>query len=263
MSNKSKHIHQAAALMRSQHTGVLSTHSVSMQGYPFGSVMPFLMTEEGNLVVYASDIAQHSRNMQKHNKVSLCVYDGKQSDSQASARVTVLGTAQADAVDAQLQEQYMAVFPQAKSYVQAHDFRFYLISTVRLRYIGGFGEIFWFSLDDWQSHMFNLAASAQGAIEHMHEDHSDALALIVAHQLQRPVIQGQVTMLSCYQHGFHYSCTTDPATDKDATHIGFICFKQPITKDHGLRQAMVVLTQEAKKNTECSNDKTETMNSTI
>jgi putative heme iron utilization protein len=261
MSNKSHHIHQAALLMRSQHTAVLSTHSVSMQGYPFGSVMPFLMTEEGNVVVYASDIAQHSRNMRKHNKVSLCVYDGKQSDSQASARITVLGTAELDAVDDQLQDQYMAIFPQAKSYVQAHDFRFYLISTERVRYIGGFGEIYWFSLDDWQSHMFSLAKSAQGVIEHMHEDHGDALALIVAQQLKRPIKEGQVTMLSCYQHGFHYSYTSDSANGEVTTHIGFTCFKQPITKDNSLRHAMVMLTQQAKTNVELSRDKTETISS--
>jgi putative heme iron utilization protein len=259
MNNKSYHIHQAALLMRSQHTAVLSTHSVSMQGYPFGSVMPFLMTEEGNLVVYASDIAQHSRNMKKHNKVSLCIYDGKQSDSQASARITVLGNAEVDTVDDPLQDQYMAIFPQAKSYVQAHDFRFYLISTERVRYIGGFGEIYWFSLDDWQSHMFSLAKSAQGAIEHMHQDHSDALALIVAQQLKRPIKQGQVTMLSCYQHGFHYSCTTDSANGEVTSHIGFICFKQPITKDHGLRHAMVLLTKEAKKASKLSSDKIKTI----
>ena len=261
MSNKSHHIHQAALLMRSQHTGSLSTHSVTMQGYPFGSVIPFLMTEEGNVVVFASDIAEHSRNMKKHNKVSLCVYDSKQSDSQASARVTVLGMAEADAVDDQLQDQYMALFPQAKSYVQAHDFRFYLISTERVRYIGGFGKIYWFSLDDWQSHMFSLAKSAQGAINHMHEDHSDALALIVAQQLKRPIKQGQVTMLSCYQHGFHYLCTADLASGEVTSHIGFTCFKQPITKEHGLRNAMVMLTQQARANAELAIDNTKTISS--
>jgi putative heme iron utilization protein len=160
MGNKSDQIHQAALLMRCQHTGCLSTHSATMQGCPFDSVMPFLMTEEGSLVIFASYIAEHSRNMKKHNKVSLRVYDGKQDDSQASVCVTVLGTAEVDAVDDQLQDQYMALFPQAKSYVQAHDFRFFLISTERVRYIGGFGKIYWFSLDDWQSHMFNLAKSA-------------------------------------------------------------------------------------------------------
>ena len=260
MSNKSYHIHQAALLMRSQHTAVLSTHSVTMQGYPFGSVMPFLMTEEGNLVVYASDIAQHSRNMKKNNKVSLCIYDGKQNDSQASARITVLGRAELDAVEDSLQDQYMALFPQAKSYVQAHDFRFYLISTERVRYIGGFGEIYWFSLDDWQSHMFSLAKSAQGAIEHMQQDHGDALALIVAQQLKRPIKEGQVTMLSCYQHGFHYSCKTGSASGEVTTHIGFTCFMQPITKEQGLRHAMVMLTQQARKSIDFSSDKTETIN---
>ena len=260
MSNKSYHIHQAALLIRSQHTGVLSSHSVSMPSYPFSSVMPFLMTEEGSIIVYASDITQHSRNMKKHNKVSLCICDGKQSDSLANVRITVLGNAEVDAVDDTLQDQYMAIFPQAGSYVQAHDFRFYLISTKCLRYICGFGEVYWFNLEDWQSHMFSLAKSAQGAIEHMHQDHGDALALIVAQQLKRPIKEGQVTMLSCYQHGFHYSCTTGSASGEVTTHIGFTCFMQPIVKEQGLRHAMVMLTQQARKSVDFSSDKTEIIN---
>jgi|GEM_PF-43184 putative heme iron utilization protein len=246
MSQKSYHIHQAALLMRTQHTGVLSTHSLSMQGYPFGSVMPFLMTQSGDLIVYASDIAQHSRNMKQHNKVSLCVYDNQQSDSQASARITILGTSKVDAVNAELQAQYMAVFPQAKAYVEAHDFRFYIISTQRVRYIGGFGEIYWFSQDEWQSHMFDLASSAPGAIEHMHEDHGDALALIVAKQLKRPISKDSVTMLTCFSHGFHYACPAQETNADKSVHVGFIPFSQPISKDHGLRHAMVILTKHAR-----------------
>ncbi|MFQ3192993.1 MAG: hypothetical protein ACI936_004147 [Paraglaciecola sp.] len=38
--------------------------------------------------------------------------------------------------------------------------------------------------------MFSLDKSAQDAIKHMHEDHSDALALIVAQQLKRPIKEG-------------------------------------------------------------------------
>jgi hypothetical protein len=145
--------------------------------------------------------------------------------------------------------------------VQAHDFLFLLISTERVRYIGGFGKIYWFSLDDWQSHMFNLAKSAQGAINHMHEDHGDALALIVARQLKRPIKEGQVTMLSCYQHGFHYLRATDLASGEVTSHIGFVGFKQPTTKDHGLRSAMVMLTQQARANAELGSDRTRTISS--
>ena len=87
--NLQQHIFNARALLRQQHSGVLSTLSLSLKGYPFGSVTPYWMTEQGSLVLYASDIAQHSRNMQADAKVSLCVFDGAQDDSQANARVTV------------------------------------------------------------------------------------------------------------------------------------------------------------------------------
>lgn len=189
MSNKSYHIYQNALLIQSQHTAVLFTYSLSMQGYPFSSAVLFLITEKGNLVVYASDIAQHSRNMKKHNQVNLFIYDGKQSNGQASARITVLGIAEVDAVDDQLQTKYMTILAQAKSYVQAHVFRFYLISTECVIYIGGFGEIYWFCLKDWQGHMFSLVKSAQVAIEHMHKGNGDALALIVAQQFKQPIIK--------------------------------------------------------------------------
>ena len=67
------HIFNARCLMRTQHTGVLSTVSLSLKGYPFGSVTPYWMTDNGDLILYASDIAQHSRNMKADSKVSLCV----------------------------------------------------------------------------------------------------------------------------------------------------------------------------------------------
>jgi hypothetical protein len=62
-------------------------------------------------------------------------------------------------------------------------------------------------------------------------------------------------MLTCYQHGFHYSCTTDSASGKVSTHIGFTSFKQPITRDHGLRHAMVMLTQQARTSVEFNSEK--------
>ena len=64
-------IRDARLLMRIQHSGILSTLSVSVAGYPFGSVTPFMMLGNGNLVIYASDIAQHARNMKADPKVSI------------------------------------------------------------------------------------------------------------------------------------------------------------------------------------------------
>jgi putative heme iron utilization protein len=241
MSNKPQHIHQARLLMRAQHSGVLATQSLSIKGFPFGSVTPYLMTEQGNLIIYASDIAQHSRNMKADPHVSLCVYDGAQSDSQASARVTVLALAEADAVSQEHQQQYFALFPQAKKYVEAHDFRFYLLNTERVRYIGGFGEIYWFSQEEWQENIVNIGSQANGIITHMHEDHDDALAEIFNHASDGRAQAGEVKMLSCVAEGFHVVYKGS---------VSFIAYLQPLGRQYDVRKAMVDLTKAARKELE-------------
>jgi len=206
MDKKTQHIHNAINLIRSQHSGILSTISLSLKGFPFGSITPFLMTESGDIVIYASDIAQHARNMKSNDKVSLFVHDSGQKDSQASARVTIVGNAISDGVDTKLQAQYFALFPQAKAYVKAHDFRFYLLKTHKVRYIGGFGEIYWFSQTEFSDALSPILGSTESAIAHMHADHADALAQIVTNHEGQYVEEGSVSLLSCTTHGFHYTC---------------------------------------------------------
>lgn len=238
MSNKAQHIHQARSLMRFQHSGVLATQSLSIKGFPFGSVTPYLMTEQGDLIIYASDIAQHSRNMKADPHVSLCVHDGAQSDSQASARVTVLALAEADTVSQEHQQQYFALFPQAKKYVEAHDFRFYLLNTQRVRYIGGFGEIYWFSQDEWQENVVCIGSQAKGIIAHMHEDHDDALAEIFNHVVSGKAQAGEVKMLSCFAEGFHVVYQGN---------IHFVPYMQALGRHYDVRKAMVDLTKAARQ----------------
>ena len=238
MSNKAQHIHQARILMREQHSGVLATQSLSSKGFPFGSLTPYLMTEQGDLVIYASDIAQHSRNIKADSHVSLCVHDGAKKDSQASSRVTVLAYAQAGDVGKWLQRAYFAVFPQAKKYVEAHDFRFYLLTTERVRYIGGFGEIYWFSKEDWQAQVVSLEHQSKGIIKHMHEDHSVALAEIYNYTKRTEAEGGEVKILSCYAEGFHVQYQYE---------ICFIHFFKPIEHHYDVRKAMIELTKASRQ----------------
>lgn len=237
MATKLTHIQDARTLMRREHSGVLSTQSLSMKGFPFGSVVPFLMTETGDLLIYASDIAQHSRNMKADAKVSLCAYDGLQTDSQASARVTVLANAHVDEAELAAQQLYFTLFPKAKAYVQAHDFRFYLLKTERVRYIGGFGEIYWFNRSEWTESMLSLAQQQQGIIEHMHQDHADALAEIIQNNTGLAAKEHEVKMLSCLAQGFHYSYKQK---------IGFVPFLKEVSRSYDVRKAMVDLTKAAR-----------------
>ena len=235
--NLQQHIFNARALLRQQHSGVLSTLSLSLKGYPFGSVTPYWMTEQGSLVLYASDIAQHSRNMQADAKVSLCVFDGAQDDSQANARVTVLGEAALLGKTCDEAQAYFQLYPQAEAYKQAHDFQFYRITPSRVRYIGGFGEIYWFKAEDWQYPTPAWQAQAGGMITHMHDDHADALALMLNLQHQQSANTGEVQMLNVLAEGFHVRY-------RDKTF--FIRFDSACLTANSIRPAMVSLTQAAR-----------------
>src|SRR4051812_1807389 len=95
--------------------GVLSTHSVDVPGYPFGSVTPFVPSHAGEPLVFISTLAQHTRNIQADPRVSLTIYDGAATDPQAGARVTYLADA-VPAKDPAALSRYMRHFPQAEGF---------------------------------------------------------------------------------------------------------------------------------------------------
>ena len=104
MSDEWKTTEQAAAarrLLRCVDSGILSTMSQELSGYPFGSVTPYAMTHEGRVAVYVSGIAQHARNIRLDPKVCLTVTAQRSGseNQQALARVAVVGDAREVPVD--------------------------------------------------------------------------------------------------------------------------------------------------------------------
>ena len=67
--------HAARQLFLQESFGVLSTISVDLPGYPFGSVTPYCADEQGRPVLYISHIAQHTRNILADSRVSLTVFE--------------------------------------------------------------------------------------------------------------------------------------------------------------------------------------------
>ena len=271
MSNKiTQSIANASLLLRQQHSAILSTHSLSVEGFPFGSITPFLLTNHGDIVIYASDIAQHSRNMKSNPKVSLFIHDPSEHDSQANARVTVLGEASVDAVAQSDIDRYFRLFPQAKAYEQTHDFRFYLIKTVRVRYIGGFGEIYWLPEDLWRQSFVDIGEAELSAIEHMHDDHADALeAIAQAHQAavaisakDRNALEKNGAEITAEEKAAVESTDVKGSTEENTPellsilHNGmhlriqektqFVPFVTPISAPEEMRKAVVEVTKQAR-----------------
>jgi heme oxygenase (biliverdin-IX-beta and delta-forming) len=162
-------------LLHQQSVGVLSTHSVDVAGYPFGSIAPYTIDYDGEPTILISEIAQHTRNIKHNNKVSLTVFDQQADDPQAGGRLTWLGDAEpVDPRDAERRERYLRYFPSAESYFETHDFSFYKIRLRRARFIGGFGQIYWIEPNDMLVRN-PFRENERMIIQHMNQDHRPAL----------------------------------------------------------------------------------------
>jgi putative heme iron utilization protein len=169
----------ARRLFLQESFGVLSTISLDVPGYPFGSVTPYCADRQGRPIIYISHIAQHTRNILADSRVSLTVFDtsGDSDDVQARGRVTCIGDARAvdDASVANVGERYFQYFPSARQYEGTHSFQFFRIDLVRVRFIGGFGQIFWVEPGEFLTANPFSALQESRIIQHMNDDHRDAL----------------------------------------------------------------------------------------
>ena len=165
----------ARHLLASCRHGVLSTISVDLPGYPFGSITPYVTSHAGEPLILISTLAQHTRNILADPRVSLTVHDAANPDVQAAARLTWVGEAvKVDPADAGARARYMRYFPEAEGYFEAHDFDLYRLTLKRARYIGGFGRIFW--VEPEEMGIANpFAETEAGIVQHMNEDHAHNL----------------------------------------------------------------------------------------
>src|SRR5713226_9172399 len=123
----------ARRLLLEQSFGVLSTISLDVPGYPFGSVTPYCVDRQCRPVIYISRIAQHTRNILADSRVSLTVFDsnGGLDDVQARGRLTCIADARPlGAEEEDVRERYFRYFPSARQYAQTHDFEFVWLELV-------------------------------------------------------------------------------------------------------------------------------------
>lgn len=175
---------EAKQFLRSTRSGVLSSFSAKFAGYPFGSVMPFVLGHDCQPIVLISTIAEHTKNIIANPKVSLLVFAGAE-DLHANGRLTLIGEAeQIEKDDADLMARYCRYFPESAGYLAMHDFQFYRINIAQARYIAGFGKMSWLAGEEIANinrPSNEIAALESGMIEHMNADHVDSMLLYCKH----------------------------------------------------------------------------------
>lgn len=227
---------RARSLLRRTPAGVLSTTSQAMPGYPFGSLAPFAMTHEGRPLLYVSRLAEHTRNLAAQPRACLTVAEATLGDPQAVGRASLLGEAHQapEAEHAALAERFFALFPEQRDYEQLGDFGFWWLEPVRVRWIGGFGEIGWIERDEWLLDTPEWQLREAGIVEHMNDDHRDAMEAMLRARGEEP---RDVAMLACDPEGFHL---------RNAGKVHWLAFARACATANDVRAEMVRLTREAR-----------------
>lgn len=160
--------------LRNHRHGMLCTHSQAVSGYPFGSVVPYVLDHEACPVLLISRLAEHTKNLTADARVSLLVHEPG-ANVQAQARVTLIGNAEHMLNPEAIEARYTRFFPDTAGYRTKLDFDFWRITPVTLRAIAGFAKVHWLSREAYAPPPNTLADGEAAIIEHMNSDHAHSL----------------------------------------------------------------------------------------
>jgi putative heme iron utilization protein len=133
-----------------------------------------------------SNLADHTRNLKADSRVSL-LFDGTLGLTMplAGARATVQGKAVVSTGEAE-RARYVRRHPDAEQYLSFGDFNLYRVEIERAHLVAGFGRIHWVAAEEILSpDAAALAEREADIVDHMNEDHADAVQLYAGRLLGR------------------------------------------------------------------------------
>ncbi|MEM7737516.1 MAG: DUF2470 domain-containing protein [Deinococcota bacterium] len=235
---------------------VLSSEIPGASGQPYTSVIDYAVLEDGSLITLLSDLAEHSRNLQRDGQCSLFIqaaHDKPLEHPRTSliGRFKVAGQAQHQTY----KDVYLARHPQAERYIAFSDFQFYHFSPTRAYTIAGFGRMGWCDAASYhQAEPDPLINVAAGAISHMNEDHKTNLQDYAKAFLGLTWAE-DVDMLSLDRYGFDVVVRGQGGEQDDGqpqvsgterVEQHRISFAEPLGNAKELRAVMVKLANEAR-----------------
>ena len=173
---------EARTLVAQGRTAALATSSAD--GSPWGSLVLYASLKDGTPVLCLSTLAEHGRNVTRDPRASLMVGESDVAgDPLDSGRVTLAGQLEEPQGEElhHARMAYKAASPASGLYGRFGDFTYYVLRIERVRWVGGYGRMD--STDPGAYHAAEpdpVAAGAAYAIEHLNDDHADAL-LLMAH----------------------------------------------------------------------------------
>ncbi|NOT94762.1 MAG: DUF2470 domain-containing protein [Nitrospira sp.] len=236
------HAERAKTLVYLQSSGSLSTLSRKQPGWPFGSVMPYGLDEEGQPVFLISMMAMHTQNLLGDPRASLLVTPPESRiDPQGAARVTLMGSVTRVPREeaGQVRELYLARHANASYWVDFEDFSFFRMALADIYFVGGFGSMGWVMPGDYAGAAVDpLADEASNLIRELNTEHAETLLLLARVFGNAETQQATVTALD--RLGFHLRLTTPGRMQG-----GRVAFANPVRNASEVRAGLAGLAVQA------------------
>jgi putative heme iron utilization protein len=229
----------ARSLLRRSRQGALAT-LMAGSGDPYCSLVNVASHVDASPILLISRLALHTKNILADNRVSLMLDERAAGDPLEGARIMLAGRAEeaSDEAAGILRRRYLNAHPSAEAFVDFKDFSFFRIVPSGAHLVAGFGRIidltpaqFLTKIDDASE----LLEAEQGAVEHMNEDHREAMNLYATRLLGAESADWTCT-----------GCDPDGMDMQAGATVLRLDFPERVTSGTGLRKMLVRLAGEAR-----------------
>ena len=229
----------ARRLLRGTDRAALATLLAGKQGpAPYASLALRAVDHDLSPILLISRMAVHTQAIQADARVSLLL-DGTAGLDHAltGARLSIMGRAEISA-EPRLRARYIARHPEAEMYAGFKDFDFYRVAVERAHLVSGFGKIDWIDAAELmlpEGLEEKLVEHEAGIVQHMNEDHSDAITLYASNLLQLPGGGWRMTGVD-----------RDGVDLRAGGKVARLEFAEPVADANGARKALIALVQQAR-----------------
>jgi putative heme iron utilization protein len=168
----------AKALLRATRAGTLATLDPE-SGFPLATLVNVATDHAGRPLLLLSGLSLHTRNLARDPRASLLLVETGKGDPLAHPRLTLVGTF-AKTLDGMAERRFLSKHPKSKLYVDLPDFAFFVMDVKAVHLNGGFARAATLGPADVLTDTTGaepLIAAEPSAIEHMNQDHTDAVQL--------------------------------------------------------------------------------------
>lgn len=231
-------------IIRSSRYGALATIDATT-GFPLATRVATATDMDGSPIIVASGLAAHTPALLKNPQCSLLLGQIGKGDPLAHARTTLFCRAlpikRDNALYPELKRRFLNRNPKASLYINLPDFLIFKLEIGHANLNGGFGKAFVLTredlvLEDIKAQDF--LQHEQSAIDHMNQDHPDAIALYAQKLCKNSKENGQWLISGIDPDGIDLF-------NKDS--VERVNFDKTLNGSNEIRSALVGLVQMARK----------------